>query len=145
MPDESPPPAPQRHVFVYGTLRRGGSNDITRLSPPARFVGRASVPGRLFHLGAYPGLRLGGCEPVWGEVYAIAPALEPCLDAIEGLLPEPNGEYAKQEVDVRVAGQVLRCLVYEIAPAWVGDARRIAHGDWLRAVAEEHDFSQGEN
>lgn len=145
MPDELPSPAPQRHVFVYGTLRRGGSNDITRLSPPARFVGWASVPGRLFHLGAYPGLRLGGGEPVWGETYAIAPALEPCLDAIEGLLPEPNGEYAKQEVDVCVAGRVLRCLVYEVAPARVGRARRIVHGDWLRAVAEERAFSQGEN
>ena len=25
------PEAPSRHVFVYGTLRRGGRNDINRL------------------------------------------------------------------------------------------------------------------
>lgn len=134
MPDESPLPQPSRHVFVYGTLRRGGSNDITRLLPPARFVGAAEVRGTLFHLGAYPGLRLEGSTAVRGEVYAIAAELEPILDAIEGLLPEPNGEYAKREIEVRVAGRRLRCLVYEIAAEHVDGAPRIDHGDWMRAA-----------
>ena len=47
MPDESPPPQSPRCVFVYGTLRQGCSNDITRLQPAARFVGLAQVAGIL--------------------------------------------------------------------------------------------------
>ena len=53
------PPAATRHVFVYGTLRRGGSNDITRLAPAPRFVGSAQLAGQMYDLGAYPGLILG--------------------------------------------------------------------------------------
>eukprot|EP01041_Mallomonas_annulata_P027043 gene27043-48537_t len=79
MPDESVPPRPPRCVFVYGTLRLGGSNDITRLQPAPRFVGPAQVAGVLYHLAAYPGLLLGGDQWVVGEVYAIEPALEAIL------------------------------------------------------------------
>jgi gamma-glutamylcyclotransferase (GGCT)/AIG2-like uncharacterized protein YtfP len=56
------PPSP-RHVFVYGTLLPG-------LAPPViadvvsrlRVVGPGSVPGRLYHFGAYPGCVLAGGE-----------------------------------------------------------------------------------
>ena len=55
----STPPSPAtRYVFVYGTLRRGGSNDITRLVPSPRWVGTAQVAGQMYNLGAYPGLVL---------------------------------------------------------------------------------------
>ena len=76
MPDATALHRPPRCVFVYGTLRRGGSNDITRLRPAPRFLGKAQVQGVLYHLGAYPGMALGGSHWVQGEVYAIAPALE---------------------------------------------------------------------
>ena len=135
MPEPYSPVAAPRHVFVYGTLRRGGSNDITRLSPAPRWVGFAQVAGMLFHLGAYPGMTLGGDRLVHGEVYAIEPALESVLDAIEGLGGDhPNDEYRKREIAVTVEGQALSCLVYEIHPRYAQGARRIEHGDWLRAV-----------
>lgn len=134
MPDESAPARPPRCVFVYGTLRRGGRNDITRLQPPPRFVGPAQVAGVLYHLGAYPGMVLGGGQWVQGEVYAIAPALESVLDAIEGLGESPGDEYIRREVAVPVLGRVLPCLVYEINPRYVASAPVIAHGDWLRAA-----------
>ena len=135
MPEPSSPVAAPRHVFVYGTLRRGGSNDITRLSPAPRWVGFAQVAGMLFHLGAYPGMTLGGDQPVHGEVYGIAPALETVLDAIEGLGEDhPTDEYRKREIAVTVEGQALSCLVYEIHPRYAQGARQIEHGDWLRAV-----------
>ena len=60
MPDESTPARQPRCVFVYGTLRRGGSNDITRLKPSPRYAGPSQVAGVLYHLGAYPGMLLGG-------------------------------------------------------------------------------------
>lgn len=137
MPDESVPARPLRCVFVYGTLRRGGSNDITRLKPAPRYVGPAQVAGVLYHLGAYPGMLLGGDRCVVGEVYAITPALDAVLDGIEGVQGDPGDEYIRREVAVQVAEQLLRCLVYEINPQHVVAAPEIPHGDWLRAVGRQ--------
>ena len=119
-----------RHVFVYGTLRRGEANDINRLQPPPVFVGQARIRGTLYDLGPYPGVRLGGEGWVQGEVYAITPELERQLDVIEELAPVPSGEYARREIAVALRGRALMCLVYEIAPARVRGRPRIASGDW---------------
>ncbi len=125
------PDTPSRHVFVYGTLRRGEANDITRLHPVPCFVGLAHVPGTLYHLGGYPGLRLQGDTPVLGEVYAIEPALETVLDEIEAVYPQQSDEYRKREVRVWVASRWLVCLVYEIQPVHVLGRPVIDSGDWV--------------
>lgn len=135
MPDESEPQPLTRCVFVYGTLRRGGSNDITRLQPAPRFLGPAQVAGTLYHLGAYPGMTLGGPGWVHGEVYAIAPQLETVLDEIEDLGASPSDEYTKRDVAVSVGGRTVSCLVYEINPRYVASAPRIPHGDWIGGQA----------
>lgn len=132
--------APVAHVFVYGTLRRGGDNDITRLAPAPHFMGPAVVRGTLYHLGGYPGMVLGGVNQVVGEVYAITPALERQLDEIEGICPRPTGEYIKREVLVQLqcgppsdaASRPLRCFVYEVNPRCVVGKRTISSGDWFR-------------
>lgn len=124
--------AAQRHVFVYGTLRRGQRNDITCLRPAPRFLGAARIRGTLYDLGDYPGLVLGGSDWVQGEVYAIEPELERQLDLIEEVAPVPSGEYQRRQVQVELNGQTLRCLVYEIAPERVRAMPRIASGDWCR-------------
>jgi gamma-glutamylcyclotransferase (GGCT)/AIG2-like uncharacterized protein YtfP len=127
------PEAGCRHVFVYGTLRRGGRNDINRLAPPPRYVGMGEVHGVLYHIDWYPGLTLGGEEAVTvvGEVYEIAPPLEDVLDGIEGIVPGADSEYFKREVQVQVEGRPLQCLLYEINPARVIGRQRIGHGDWI--------------
>ena len=140
-----------RYVFVYGTLRRGGSNDITRLQPAPRYIGRAGVMGVLYHLGHYPGVQLGGTCQVWGEVYAISLELERRLDEIEQVLPEPTGEYEKREMQVLVArveladdlqavapageGVKLSCIVYEINPDRIVGRASIDSGDWIKSTA----------
>ena len=128
MPEASP-----RHVFVYGTLRRGGSNDINRLTPAPRYVGMGEVLGRLYHIDWYPGLTLGGQEAVTvvGEVYEIAPALEQLLDEIEAIVPGRGSEYFKREMQIEVEGRSLHCLVYEINPDRVRGKQEIGHGDWI--------------
>lgn len=133
MPEPTSQPG-ARHVFVYGTLRRGGRNDINRLAPAPHYLGQAWVQGELYPLGWYPGLLLGGARavPVLGEVYRITPQLEAVLDAIEEIVPGPDSEYFKRELQLTVQGQPLRCLVYEINPRRVQGLRPIAHGDWLR-------------
>ena len=119
-----------RAVFVYGTLRRGQANDITRLSPAPRFVGYASIKGAMHDLGRYPGVVLGGSGDVVGEVYEIAPALEPVLDQIEEVYPQDTNEYQKREVEVSLAGRARLCLLYEINAARVQGTPTIASGDW---------------
>ena len=127
------PEAPLRHVFVYGTLRRGGRNDINRLRPAPEYVGMGEVRGVLYHIDWYPGLTLGGEEAVTvvGEVYRITPDLEALLDGIEQIVPGADSEYFKREVDISVAGATVTCLVYEINPARVRDKQVIGHGDWI--------------
>jgi gamma-glutamylcyclotransferase (GGCT)/AIG2-like uncharacterized protein YtfP len=131
MPEANPA---TRHVFVYGTLRRGGRNDINGLRPAPRYVGMGEVQGLLYHFDWYPGLRLGGREAVTvvGEVYEIAPALEAVLDEIEGIVPGADGEYVKRELPISVQGRVLQCLLYEINPERVLGREPIGHGDWIR-------------
>jgi len=125
----------ERHVFVYGTLRRGEANDIHRLLPPPRFVGQAVIAGVMYDLGAYPGVVLGPGGTVTGEVYAIEPALERVLDEIEEIYPQQRDEYFKREVRVTVGGQQLDCLVYEINAAYVKGRPVIASGDWVQERA----------
>ncbi len=124
-----------RHVFVYGTLRCGDDNDITRLAPAPLFVGPAQVRGTLFHLGAYPGLLLDGGGQVHGEVYAITAELEAKLDEIDELYPQQRDEYRKRLIPVVVHGSSLLCIVYEINPTYVQGRPVLAGGDW---VAERH-------
>lgn len=123
---------PDLHVFVYGTLRRGEANDITRLQPVPRYLGQARIGGLLYDLGPYPGLVLGGAGQVLGEVYAVAPELERQLDVIEEVAPVPSGEYARRQVELVLDGRRLRCLVYEIDPQRVRGWPCIATGDWLQ-------------
>ncbi|RVT43479.1 gamma-glutamylcyclotransferase family protein [Sphingobium algorifonticola] len=48
---------PARHLFVYGTLRRGCANaEATWLAEVALWIGTAQVAGRLYHVAGYPGL-----------------------------------------------------------------------------------------
>lgn len=127
------PEALPRHVFVYGTLRRGGRNDINRLTPAPHYVGMGEVRGVLYHMDWYPGLTLGGEEAVTvvGEVYRIAPELERVLDAIEQIREGADSEYFKREIGVDVEGRRLDCLLYEINPARVRGREVIGHGDWI--------------
>lgn len=126
---------PERHVFVYGTLRRGEANDINRLQPAPRFVGQAVVSGVMHHLGGYPGVVLGPGGAVMGEVYAIEPALERVLDDIEGIFPQRRDEYFRRELRVKVGELQLDCLVYEINVEYVKGRPVIAGGDWVRERA----------
>ena len=118
--------------FVYGTLRKGDDNDITKLQPAPRFVGHACIAGTMYHLGGYPGVRLGGQGKIVGEVYAVQAALEKKLDAIESEYPAQADEYFKRAIRVLVAQQCLDCFVYEINPNYIHSKPVIASGDWVK-------------
>lgn len=118
--------------FVYGTLRRGDVNDITRLTPQPQFIGAASIAGTMYHLGGYPGVTLGGVNTIVGEVYAVSAALEKKLDAIESEYPAQPDEYAKRAIRVQVADQWRDCFVYEINPTYIAGKPIITSGDWVK-------------
>jgi gamma-glutamylcyclotransferase (GGCT)/AIG2-like uncharacterized protein YtfP len=125
------------HVFVYGTLRRHGRNDIARYRPAPVFVAEASIAGMLYDFGAYPGVVLGGSGHVKGEVYRIEPAVEAALDLLEAVAEDDSGEYIKRDVRVEVGTQWLDCLVYEIHPSRVAGRPVIGGGDWIAHVAQK--------
>lgn len=107
----------RRHVFVYGTLRKGEIRDINLLRPAPVWVGQGSVRGELYDLTAYPGIVLRANDAqnseshgqltgkVYGEIYAITPELELLLDEIEEVWPQQTGEYTKREVSVQLPDQ----------------------------------------
>lgn len=134
------------HVLVYGTLRRGGRNDIARYRPAPVCVGEAVIAGTLYDLGAYPGVVLGGTGRVKGEVYRIAPEVERELDLLEEVADDDSGEYVRRSVRVAVGTQWIDCLVYEIHPTRIAGRRVIGSGDWIAHAAEiaakAHRFSQ---
>ena len=87
--------APRPHlVFVYGTLKRGGSNH--GLLAGQDFVGPARLaPGFvLYSLGDYPGLvaEAGAADRVTGELWAVDDAALARLDELEGV---EEGLYAR--------------------------------------------------
>ncbi|KIQ21253.1 gamma-glutamyl cyclotransferase [Variovorax paradoxus] len=124
------------HVFVYGTLRRLGRNDIARYRPAPVLVGEASIAGTLYDLGAYPGIVLGGAGRVKGEIYRIEPAVEAALDLLEEVAEDDSGEYIKREVRIALDAQWLDCLVYEIHPSRIEGRPVIGGGDWIAHAAE---------
>ena len=113
-------------VFVYGTLRRGGSNDFRMAQ--ARFVAKGTVRGRLYRIDWYPGFVADESgDEVVGEVYETDAETLAALDEFEG------SEYRRVKIVVegsREGGSKVEAWVWE----WLGqtsESQRIVGGDWL--------------
>ncbi|MGI4855309.1 MAG: gamma-glutamylcyclotransferase family protein [Janthinobacterium lividum] len=131
------------HVFVYGTLREGEINDIARAAarhglPRPHCLGAATIAGRLFDFGSYPGLLLpegdaatAAQAAVVGDVFRIAPALLPVLDEIEGIRADGRDIFYRAQCWVEVGGAPLRCCFYPIDPAAAQGRPSIGEGDWI--------------
>jgi gamma-glutamylcyclotransferase (GGCT)/AIG2-like uncharacterized protein YtfP len=120
-------------VFVYGTLRRGGSNDFRMAG--AEFITAGTVAGRIYRIDWYPGLVLDDAgDEIHGEVYAVDEELLADLDLFEGL---SAGEIEGSEYR-RVPATVV-CKDSRILTAWVwewlgitDESQRLHDGDWLK-------------
>jgi len=84
-------------IFVYGTLKRGGSNHSSLLGQ--HFLGLArTVPGyRLFEVGGFPGMVAwpGDRQGVTGEVWSVSSS---CLDELDNLEGIAEGLYQRVPV-----------------------------------------------
>lgn len=126
-------------LFVYGTLRRGGSNDIARLAPDAVFVSIARMRGRLYDVnGRWPSLVLDdNAGWVTGEIYRVPQDAWPALDALEDpVTPQrPDGAYFKETAVVECGGNPERVTVYTANPDTTQLTRLIESGDWIACTA----------
>jgi gamma-glutamylcyclotransferase (GGCT)/AIG2-like uncharacterized protein YtfP len=129
------------HLFVYGTLTsaapRGlGRGERDRLYREARPLGAATIHGRLFDLGRYPGLVDGReeADTAHGEAFLLtAPDTTfAWLDIYEGCHDSRCGrdDYARVLRQIRlVTGETLTAWVYLYRKVLVR-ARRIPSGRW---------------
>ncbi len=131
------------HIFVYGTLRRGGRADMHGLlARGAELVGAGTCAGRLFLVEDYPGVV--GSEDVrdvvHGEVYRLAAdpearsALLRGLDRYEGYEPAvPDASlFVRVADDVTLdSGETVRAWVYHYNRPTIG-LERIDSGDFFR-------------
>jgi gamma-glutamylaminecyclotransferase len=125
---------PGELVFVYGTLRRGGSNAFRM--DGAEFVAPGKVAGSLYAISWYPGLVVGGGgETVDGDLFRVPAGQLAALDEFEGISANEieGAEYRRVKAGVATDdGRMLSAWVYE----WIGpveESKRIPSGDWLEA------------
>ena len=115
---------PPSIVFVYGTLRRGGSNNYRM--DRFRWLGPGAVNGRLYEVSWYPALVLNeNAGEVIGDIYEVSEEGLTALDEFEG------SEYRRVRTMVQNAGD-------EAESAWIWEWNRptdelqpIPGGDWL--------------
>ena len=121
--------APCDKVFVYGTLRSGGSNHFRM--DGAEFISAATIRARLYRIDWYPGLVLDDAgDEVIGEIYQVSDELMKQLDAFEGPGYRRFMTQAKCDGDHRSPQTV---WLWE----WLGtcdESRRILSGDWLASA-----------
>ena len=125
------------YFFAYGTLRRGARNDLLDfVGGCARLVGRASVPGRLYDLGDYPGMLDAGAaeDRVFGELYELADTEWTLsrLDEYEGCESDGRGKFRRC---IRSAlldwGSRVEAWTY-VYVGEVSEHQRVATGDYFR-------------
>ncbi len=126
-------------IFVYGTLRRGGTRDMLRFYDDVKFVSAASVRGWLYDLGAYPGLRCDeAADAIAGDVFEVSPRTLAQLDEwemIDQSAPDA-GEYRRVRVVAALVGAgVESCWGYEISADRCEGRPMIASGDWIAHAA----------
>jgi len=133
------------YLFVYGTLRRSivSSKDIRHLlNHETESLGMATVNGRLYNIGSYPGLILSNNpeEIVMGELYTIKNrrVVLSTFDQYEGCcepFPKP-WEYQRTTAEVTTdGGDKVRSWLYTYQ--WdVNEKMRIPSGDYLAFLSK---------
>jgi gamma-glutamylcyclotransferase (GGCT)/AIG2-like uncharacterized protein YtfP len=123
-------------VFVYGTLRKGGSNHFRM--DGSELVGSGSVSGDIYLIDSnpelvFPALKLGDGGRVLGEVFRVSEAQLKALDAFEGISEHYEEPYEYRRVMVNIeleSGELTHGWVWE----WnlcLDEVKPLPNGDWL--------------
>jgi gamma-glutamylcyclotransferase (GGCT)/AIG2-like uncharacterized protein YtfP len=120
-------------LFVYGTLRPFVDVEVACwLRENARYVGPATVRGRLYDLGAYPGMQTarGRREHVSGDVYRITkPRVLRVLDRYEAGGKWDKPRFVRDRCVVMLDRRCRSAWLYRYRYSVVS-AQRIASGDY---------------
>lgn len=125
-------------LFVYGTLRVGESNDLTKFedSTPA---GKTRINGLLYNLGWFPGVKLTegaslsflpGEPTVTGDVFEIGSAK--LVDRLDSYESYPS-LYNRVQVDTE-DGRTVWVYTYNYN---VSEDQRLHSGDWCEAPSSK--------
>jgi gamma-glutamylcyclotransferase (GGCT)/AIG2-like uncharacterized protein YtfP len=118
-------------LFVYGKLRRAGALAMAEYFPGSTSLGDATVNGRLYDLGDYPGLVLDASGPkVFGEVYEIDAETLNKLDEIEAA-----ADYCRNVTEVTLSGHQKTCWIYLPDQQRCAGHDMITSGDWIEHIA----------
>lgn len=112
-------------LFVYGTLRSGGSNHWRMAN--ASFFSAAITHGSLYCIDWYPGLVIDQSSSiVYGELYYCDELLLQKLDDFEGDI-----EYDRQKRIVKTPdGQEIEAFIWVYKKS-IDTFTKITSGDWL--------------
>jgi gamma-glutamylcyclotransferase (GGCT)/AIG2-like uncharacterized protein YtfP len=125
------------YVFVYGTLRAGEINDLTRLAarhslPTPTLLGAATAPGVLVDFGHYPGLIPTNCgRRIRGELYQVTPALLALIDKVEGYVANQPSGFIRSHTVAQTNTGTQACQYYPIDPSCRLQAITIDGDDWV--------------
>jgi gamma-glutamylcyclotransferase (GGCT)/AIG2-like uncharacterized protein YtfP len=127
-------------LFLYGTLLPGlEPPPLTSLVASLEPLGPATIPGRLYDFGAYPGAVFDAAADtrVCGDAFELPPTAPDLLvdfDLYEGFNPDAPETSLFRRVERTVtleSGKTLTCWVYEYAGD-VGSAALIRRGNYRR-------------
>jgi gamma-glutamylcyclotransferase (GGCT)/AIG2-like uncharacterized protein YtfP len=124
------------HVFVYGTLMRGGANHAVLIRLGARYVAaaRTARSRTLVDLGPYPALlpldetRDAVAPTVHGEVFALDESALPALDEFEGV-PEL---YRREPIDLLTDEGATNAFTYVFAKKMPKNAQPVTTGRYVK-------------
>ena len=134
MPQQTPESV--EWIGLYGSLMRGlGAMDELGIREAIRFAGPCLLPGELFDLGRYPGMRRGSGR-VTAELYAILdPGVLVVLDSFEGYEPDRPRDslYLRERVPlIEPTGTSAWTYFYNHVP---DASARVPNGDWRAHLA----------
>ena len=130
------------YLFLYGTLLpHQAPTEVADIVRQLHRVGPASVRGRLYDLGEYPGAILDDSSDatISGEVFELLnnQALLPVLDSYEGFDPTnpEDSLFVRTQAVVKLSdGRELGCWVY-VYNQDPGTAPLIKSGDYINSKA----------
>lgn len=123
-------------VFVYGTLRRGGAQAMSKSFPSSKFIANAKVSGSLYDLGAFPGLLLDESNSlVTGEVYEVDDEILNRLDDMEA-----SSDYWRKQVEISLGTYRRTCWIYAPNPQSYSLHTLITSGDWIEYATTKTDW-----
>jgi gamma-glutamylcyclotransferase (GGCT)/AIG2-like uncharacterized protein YtfP len=126
------------YLFLYGTLKPSQADgEVADVIKRLRLIGSATVPGRLYDFGEYPGavVSRNSSQSIHGEVFELpldAHAIIKALDEYEEFDVNNPGQslFVRQRVSAKLCdGRRVNCWIY-VYNREPGNARQIVSGDY---------------